>query len=382
MDFNFDEVIDRRPTASEKWDRYADRDIIPLWVADMDFRSAPAIIEALHRRIDHGVFGYTNTSQELTDATVNMVQSSFGWRIEPQWLVWIPGLVCGLNITCKAVGHEGDGVMTAAPVYPPFFTAPQNAGRTLIRVPLQVEGDRWSFDFDGFENAVTASTRLFLLCNPHNPVGRVFSRNELTRLADFCTSHDMVICSDEIHNGLILDTDKPHIPIATLSPEIAQRTITLMAPSKTFNIPGLGCSFAIIPNETLRRQFKRAMAGIVPYVNLLGLTATLAAFRDCAEWHTALLEYLRANRAAVYAVVRRMPGCRVYPVEATYLAWIDTTGAGLNDPAPFFETAGVGLSNGKDFGAEGFVRLNFGCPRPLLDLALDRMEAAMSKASR
>jgi cystathionine beta-lyase len=377
--FDFSIPVDRRDTASMKWDKYKGKDIIPLWVADMDFCSPPAVIEALHQRIAHGVFGYTIPPESLNAAVVKMLQSDYGWAIDPQWLVWLPGLVTGLNVACRAVGEDNDGVMTALPVYPPFLSAPANSRRHLVKVPLQEKDNRWSFDFDRFESAITPDTRLFLLCNPHNPVGRIFTRDELTDLAMICEKHDIVICSDEIHCGLLLDEDKTHLPTATLGPEVEQRTITLMSPSKTFNLPGLGCAFAVISNEKLRRQFIKAASGIVPLVNALGFAAAEAAYRDCADWHTELLEYLRGNRDTVARAVGKMPLLSMAPAEATYLAWIDVRSADLPDPVRFFEDAGVGLQDGVEFDGPGFVRLNFGCQRPLLEEALDRMKSAMEK---
>jgi cystathionine beta-lyase len=377
--FDFSIPVDRRDTASMKWDKYKGKDIIPLWVADMDFRSPPAVLEALHQRIAHGVFGYSLPPESLNTTVVKMLQSDYGWTIEPHWLVWLPGLVTGLNVACRAVGDDNEGVMTAVPAYPPFLTAPANSRRHLVKVPLQEKNNRWTFDFDRFESAITADTRLFLLCNPHNPVGRIFSRDELTDLMMICEKHNIVICSDEIHCGLLLDEDKTHLPTATLGQEVAQRTITLMSPSKTFNLPGLGCAYAVISNEKLRRQFIAAASGIVPLVNALGFVAAEAAYRNGAGWHTELLEYLRGNRDTVARAIGEMPLLSMTPPEATYLAWIDARSADLADPIRFFENAGVGLQDGVEFDGPGFVRLNFGCQRPLLEEALDRMKSAMDK---
>ena len=380
--FDFDTAIDRRGTDSEKWNKYRDRNVIPLWVADMDFCSPPAVIAALHDRVSHGVFGYTHPSGELVDAVLDHLSRDFDWKVDPKWLVWLPGLVCGLNVLCRAIGDVDDEVLTFTPIYPPFLSAPLLSRRSLVKAPLVLQGSRWVVDLDALEQAITPRTKLLLLCSPHNPVGRVWSRSELEELAVVAARHDLVIGSDDIHAGLILDTEKRHIPIATLSPEIARRTITLLAPSKTYNIPGLGCSFAVIPDAALRRTFRRAMAGIVPHINALGYTAALAAYRDSEEWRRALLEYLRGNRDLVTAaVVGRMPGLVMTPVEATYLAWIDARQTGIEHPCKFFESAGVGLSDGTDFDGAGFVRLNFGCPRSLLKEALRRMEAAFAGRS-
>ncbi|MGD2037911.1 MAG: PatB family C-S lyase [Desulfobacterales bacterium] len=377
--FDFSMPVDRRDTASMKWDKYRGKDVIPLWVADMDFCSPPAVIEALHQRIAHGVFGYSLPPESLNTTVVKMLESDYGWAIEPQWLVWLPGLVTGLNVACRAVGQDNDSVMTAVPVYPPFLTAPANSRRHLVKVPLQGEDYGWTFDFDRLEKAITADTRLFLLCNPHNPVGRIFTHEELNKLAMICEKHDIIICSDEIHCGLLLDEDKTHLPTATLGQEVAQRTITLMSPSKTFNLPGLGCAFAVISNEKLRRQFIKAASGIVPLVNALGFVAAEAVYRDCAGWHTELLKYLRGNRDTVAHAVGEMPLLSMTPPEATYLAWIDIRSADLPDAVRFFEDAGVGLQDGVEFDGPGFMRLNFGCQRALLEEALDRMKSAIGK---
>lgn len=373
---DFDEIIERSDTSSLKWDRYDDPDVLPLWVADMDFRSPRPIIEALHKRVDHGIFGYTCPPPELVKVVVDHLKDQYDWSIDQEWLVWLPGLVSGINLACLAVGDQGDEVLSAVPVYPPFLSAPRNARRNLVTTTFVETDGRWVLDFADMERAITPRTRLLLLCNPHNPVGRVFSQEELARIADLCERHKLFICSDEIHAGLILDRDKRHIPIATLSTKTASRTITLLAPSKTFNTPGLGCAFAVIADPGLRGRFTQAMRDIVPHVNTLGYTAALSAYRDCSAWHRELLDYLSENRDLVHTAINAIEGLAMHHVEATYLAWIDTRSSGITDPAAFLEKAGVGLSRGDDFAGPGFVRLNFGCPRPLLRKALDRITAA------
>jgi len=348
-----------------------------MWLADMDFRSPPEIIRAIEQRAAHGIFGYTLPPRELDLLIVSMLAETYDWSVDPEWLVWLPGLVCGLNVSCRTVGEPGDDVMTAVPVYPPFLSAPGFGGRNLISVPLKENDGYWRFDFDRLEQMITPKTRMFILSNPHNPVGRVFSRSELAELASICDKHDITICSDEIHCGLILDQTKVHIPTATLGPEIAERTITMMAPSKTFNTPGLGCAFAVISNPKLRRQFKNVMDGIVPRPNALGYAATYAAFSQCADWHAALLDYLRDNLATVSDAIRQMPSLSMSPVEATYLAWIDMRATGIEDPVKFMLEAGVGLQDGIEFDGPGFGRLNFGCPRKLLEEGLNRMKTAL-----
>ena len=375
--YDFDTPVERRETASMKWDKYQGRDIIPLWVADMDFKSAPAICEALHTRVDHCVFGYTKPPSELNDVVVEMLLTKYGWEIKPEWVVWLPGLVTGLNAVCRAIGRNGDDVITAVPAYPHFLSAPLHFHRNLINVPLRETSNHWDFDYNRFEQAIAPKTRLFMLCSPHNPVGRVYTREELSAIAKICDKHDLIICSDEIHCDLILDPDKKHVPTATLGASIAKRTITLMSASKTFNTPGLGCAFAVISDLELRQRFTKAIAGIVPMVNAMGFAATLAAFRDCADWHAELLDYLRGNRDLVEQMVAQIPAISMAPVEATYLAWIDVRNTGLKNPIKFFEDAGVGLMDGADFAGPGFVRLNFGCPRVTLEKALGRMVDAL-----
>ncbi|UFS72604.1 PatB family C-S lyase [Geomonas sp. RF6] len=375
--FDFDTVVDRTKSSSLKWDRYRGRDIIPLWVADMDFPAPPPVVEALHERISHGVFGYTLAPDELVEEVCAYHLREYRWEISPEWLVWLPGLVTGINVACRAVGADGDDVVTFTPVYPPFLTSPPLCNRGVVKVPLHLSRGRWGWEPAELERSITPRTTHLLLCSPHNPVGRVWTREELLQLGDLAQRHNLVVCSDEIHAGLILDENKEHIPFATLSPELARRTITLQAPSKTFNVPGLGCSFAVISDPSLRRRFLSAMGKIVPHVNTLGYTAALASYRHGKEWQRALLEYLKGNRDLVEGEVATMPGLEVTHVEATYLAWIDTRSAGIKNPGRFFEEAGVGLSDGAEFDSPGFVRLNFGCSRVLLKEALRRMRAAL-----
>lgn len=381
--FDFDAPRDRGNTDSMKWDRYKGRDIIPLWLADMDFSSPPAVIRAICERAEHGVFGYTLPPATLLETLTRRLADRYDWQIEPRWLIWLPGLVSGLNIACRAVGEKGDDVLTSVPIYPPFLSAPRLSNRNCLQVPLLMEttdeGQRWRMDFDLLEQTITPRTRLLLFCNPHNPTGRIFNRSEVERLVAICEKHDIIICSDEIHCELLLDIDKRHLPTASLGPEAAARTITLMAPSKTFNLPGLGCSFAIIADDRLRRRFRQTMADIVPYVNLFGYTAALAAYRDSHSWHMGLLDYLRQNRSIVNRAVNGMNGIFINHVEATYLAWLDTRETGIEEPALFFEQAGVGLADGRDFAGPGFLRFNFACPQSLLKEALTRMNTGLQQ---
>ena len=371
--FDFEHVPERRGSDSVKWNKYAGQDVLPLWIADMDFASPPPVLAALQARVARGDLGYAEPWPALVEAVQAYCQRHYDWRVEADWLVWLPGLVCGINLACRSVDGE---VLTATPVYPPFLSAPGLSGRGLVRVSLREEGGRWSWDFAALEAAVTPATRLLLLCHPHNPVGRAWDADELQALAEFAARHDLVVCSDEIHCDLVLDPERRHVPFARLGEDVARRSITLMAPSKTYNIAGLGCSLAIIPDPALRRRYQAARRGIVPDVNVLALTACASALLEGEAWRQDLLAVLRANRDRVEAAVSAMPGLSLGHVEATYLAWIDACGLGVDAPVEFFEAAGVGLSDGRDFGLPGWVRLNFGCAPALLDQALDRMRAA------
>jgi cystathionine beta-lyase len=377
--YDFDAIIDRSNTGSEKWNKYKGKDIIPLWVADMDFRSPPELIKALHERVEHGVFGYSYPEPPLVEVVTSALVRDYDWQIDPEWLVWLPGLVCGLNVLCRAIGEPGDDVATFIPVYYPFMSAPVLTERTVSKAELKLENGRWVPDFEALEKVITPKTKLLLLCNPHNPVGRAWDREELLQFHEFAERHDLVIGSDDIHSELILDQELKHIPIASLAPEIADRTITLLAPSKTYNIPGLGCSFAVISNPALRNRFKKAMGRLVPHLNLFAYVAAESVYRDGEPWRAALLEYLRGNRDLVEREIATMPGLAITHVEATYLAWIDARGTGIEKPGQFFEQHGIGLSDGADFGGPGFVRLNFGCPRSLLVEALLRMRKAIQE---
>ncbi len=386
-EFDFDTPIDRQQFPyddSVKWAKYAGRDVLPMWVADMDFAAPPVVLDALKARIDHGVLGYPHVTQSVVDAVELHLERDLGWTVDPDWLVWLPGLVTGLNVACRAVGETGSGVLTATPVYPPFTSAPKLSDRTLQTVSLVQQGADWVLDLDAVIAASDQSTKLLMLCNPHNPVGRVWRKDELLALAALAEARDWIICSDDIHCELVLEPGVSYTPLASLSPNIARRTISLFAPSKTYNIPGLGASFAVIPDAGLRRRFERVMAGIVPHINVLGYTAMEAAFRHGVPWRDALLGYLRGNRDRLVAAVNDMPGLKVHSPEATYLAWVDARGLQLPEgisAAQFFEAVGVGLSPGQDFqaGATDYVRINFGCTRQTLDEAIARMARACAR---
>lgn len=375
----FDLPVDRAGSGSFKWARYADRDVVPMWVADMDFRSPEPIMAALHRRVDHGVFGYSVAHGGVAEAVCGHLARVHGVTIEPSWIVWMPGMVVGLAMCACLAGEPGDEILTFTPVYPPFLKVHKDAGRKLITVPLAEEDGRHTFDFAAMEKAVTPRTRLVMLCSPHNPVGRVWTRAELEALADFCVRHDLLLVSDEIHCDLLLEPEiAPHTPVLKLEGGIRSRAISLMAASKTYNIPGLGLCFAIIPDDSLRRRFILTKNTFVAEISPLSFHATQAAFSECEDWRQSLCHYLRGNRDCIAAfLAQHAPAVKMPHIEATYLAWLDVRALNLPQPVAHFEAHGLALSNGVDFGAPGFVRMNFGCPRSRLEEGLRRFAAAL-----
>ncbi|MCP4745069.1 MAG: putative C-S lyase [Desulfobacteraceae bacterium] len=380
--YNFDNHVDRKSSDSIKWHKYSGQDIIPLWVADMDFQSPPSVIEALHQRVSHGVFGYAHPNPELYETLIYHLQSTYNWQIKSDWIVWLPGLVTGINAACRSSASNNEAIVTTTPIYPPFLTAPRYSGQQLVTTSMKLNRNQWQLDLDELRSCINNRTKLFLLSNPHNPTGRVFKKKELLDIAEICLKKNMLICSDEIHCDLILEPKCKHWPLASIDPEIADRTITLMAPSKTYNVAGLGCGFAVISNDRIRRRFKNAMNGIVPDVNAMGFAAAHAAYKHGADWLAALLKYLRKNRDLVFEAINNLPGLSMAQVQGTYLAWIDALALPHENPHRMFEKAGVGLGNGSDFGAPGFLRLNFGCKRSLLESALKRMEDAAGKDTK
>ncbi|MGJ3243344.1 MAG: MalY/PatB family protein [Opitutales bacterium] len=378
---DFDTLPDRSGTGSLKWEKYAGRDVLPFWVADMDFLSPPPVIAALEARARHGVYGYTQAPGEAVDAVLGYLRNRHGLEVDPAELIWLPGLVPALNVVARAFGDPGDGILTATPVYPPFLSCPGNQGKRLQAVPLREADGRWTFDWPAMEAAVTPQTRVLLLCSPHNPVGRVWTGTELEAVRAFAQKHDLIVCSDEIHCDLILDPERKHRPFAGLSADARARSINLFAPSKTYNLPGLACAFAFIPDRGLRLAFKRALQGLITEVNAFGYAGCTAALTEGEPWRQALLTVLRKNAARVRARVEdlRLP-VRTWPVEATYLAWIDLRALGLEDSVGHLEAHGIGLSDGRSFQAPGFVRLNFGCPPAHLEEGLRRLAAGLQAA--
>lgn len=397
--YDFDTIHDRRNTSSIKWSMRLDdeRNIvpikegdIPLWVADMDFPSAPEILEALKKRIDHGFFGYTSAPDELRDVIVARMKAVYDWDIEAEWLLFNPGMVLFLNVVTQALTKEGAGVLMNTPVYGPFHSAPPHRKRFAQKVPLIRIDDtahtfHYEIDFDAFEAAITEQTELYFMCNPHNPTGRSYRRDELERLAEICLKHDVIIASDEIHSDLMLGENR-HIPIASLSPEIANKTITMIAGTKTFSMAGLACSVAIVPDEEKRLKIANFSFPSGYHSNTLAYEALLAGYRDATEWLRQATQYMTANRDfAINYIREHMPMLKTTIPEATYLLWIDCAALNIpNDyktPNGYFADEGVIFSGGTFFGAEAshFVRMNLACPRAMLEQGLDRMKEAVNR---
>lgn len=377
----FDETPERKGSGSLKWDVFRGRDVLPFWVADMDFRSPPEVVAALRQRVEHGVYGYAMATPEDEEAVLDYLDHAHGVKARRNWLVWLPGLVPAKSAACRMAKQlGGDSVMIATPVYPPFHSAPGDADLDCLKVPLRRGDDgRLTFDFTAMEKALQPATRMFILCNPHNPVGRVFRREELESLFRFCERHNLILCSDEIHCDLIFDPKTtPHVSALHFGEAAHQRIISLFAASKTYNIAGIGCAFAVIPDAKLRSAFQQACGGWLPPVNAFGYVASTAAYRHGEPWRRRLLAYLEENRRQVFEHFQTYhPKLSLEPMEATYLAWIDARPLGLESPQAHFTKHGIGLSDGADFGAPGFLRLNFACPRAWLREGLDRFHRAV-----
>ncbi len=385
--YDFDRIIDRRSLHEIKWTRY-EEDVLPMWVADMDFAISEAIQQAMHIRIYSGTFGYSFDSPPLREAIVARMKRLYGWDITVEDILFPPGLVYGLGLVADTLTRPGDAIMMHTPVYGPFLTMPPHKNRFAHPQPLVYVRDdeqrfHYELDYDDFARAAAhPQATLYYLCNPHNPGGHMYTREELWRLAEICLQNGMLICSDEIHCDLLLD-DQAHIPIASLDPEIAQRTVTMMAPSKSFNLAGLACSFLIVQNKDLRRVLAARMWGDGIHTNTLGLTAALAAYEHAGEWLRQLLAYLRGNRDAMVDFLDAyLPQIRYMIPSSTHLFWLDARDIATPEPIDQYllNRGRVALNNGDFFGkgGEGFLRLNFATPRALLLEGLERIRAALA----
>lgn len=387
MKYNFDEMVDRKNTDSRKWgtleEVYGTADILPMWVADMDFKSADEIIEALKKRAEHGVFGYTWEQDSFYDSIIKWVKRRHNWNIKKEWILFTPGVVMGLNLGVRELVKEGEKVLIQSPVYPPFYRVIENNNRIVNLNPLKDTGEKFVMDYEDLEQKIDKDTKLMMICNPHNPVGRVWTREELIRLGDICIKNEIVIISDEIHSDFILK-GHTHVPLASISKELEERTITLMAPSKTFNIAGLATSVAIIPNEELRNAYEKAIEVMeIGNTTIFGNVGFEAAYNHGEEWLDELLIYIEDNiDYAMEYINRNIPEIKVYRPDGTYLLWLNFRGLNKSPEEineALIKIGKVGLNEGSPYGkeGEGFFRLNIGCARSILEEGLRRIEKAV-----
>ncbi|BDX08176.1 MalY/PatB family protein [Planctobacterium marinum] len=372
---DFDIRTDRSDTYSLKWQKYEGKDILPMWVADTEFKCAQPILDAIKSRTDHGLLGYHLPAryEPANEAVCRWLQKQHNWQIKPEWIVWTPGVVPAFNVACQAYCQPGDKVIVQTPNYPPLLAAPGINKLERVDIPTIIENERWTIDLNALEDAAKdPACKLFIVCNPGNPAGTVFTQQELTEIARICEQNQLLLISDEIHCDLVLDENARHLP-AGANPALENNSVTLMAASKTFNVAGLGTSFAIIPDAKLRARFNKAMMGIVPWVTILGLVATETAFTECDQWYDTLLQYLKGNRQYLYQQINKIEGLNMLLPQATFLAWIDGSGLGVELPQTWAESKGVGPSPGADFADPDFFRINFGCPKSMLEETIARL---------
>lgn len=388
MSFNFDEIIERKNTESIKWafpelslsSDEAAADPIPMWIADMDFKSPPVVIEALKEKIEQGMFGYPGATKSYLEAVVGWQKKRFGWDVSPEWAVQTPGVVTALNTIIQAFTSPGDSVLVQPPVYVHFHQDVFNNERQVAYAPLPVDGDRYRFDPKVFEAAIRSNTKLFILCNPQNPTGTVWSEEDLRMMGDICIKHDILIISDEIHEDLVFEAETKHIPFASLGPKYAECCFVCTAPSKTFNIAGLQCSNVFVPNVKLREELKRQLErNGLHFINPLGMVACEAAYRYGEPWLDGVLSYIKGNHEIFAAGVKKlMPKIKVFKADALYLSWIDCSALGL-EPEELehflLSKARVWFDKGQKFGPDQgcFMRVNLGCPKEFIQDALQRM---------
>ncbi len=374
--FPFDTTLSRDGTGSIKWEKYAGKEVLPMWVADMEFPTSPAIISALKARLDHPVLGYTTATNELAQVVTQYLETHHSWSIDPDWLVWLPGVVPGLSALTSLLSPD-DQIMVFTPVYHPLLLIPERYRHTRVDVPLHYMDNRWHIDFDCFERSINSHCKMLFLCSPHNPVGTLFTESELSRLVEICAANDILLISDEIHCDLVLDTERKHVSTGRVCGDHAKNLITLMSPSKTFNLAGANCSFAVIPDATLRNNYRSLAMYTLPIVPTLSYTAAQAAYTHGWPWHEELIDYLRGNLNLLQSAIDDMPFLSMDPTEATYLAWINTGSLPVKNAYDHFVEAGIGLSPGAQFGDPDYQRLNFACSRTQLQQGIDRLRTAV-----
>ena len=390
MQYDFDKVVNRKNTSCSKWDYlgkfFGNSNALPMWVADMDFEVVPEITNAIKKRADHRVYGYTERPESYYDSIIKWIEKRHGWKIQKDWISSSPGVVPALSLSILSFTQPGDKVIIQPPIYPPFFSVVKNTGRQIVENKLKFENGRYVMDFDDLESKIDSRVKLLLLCNPHNPVGRVWEKDELKRLGEICLKHNILVVSDEIHSDIIYNGHK-HIPIASLSDKFLKNTITCMAPSKTFNIAGLSTSLVLIPDRRLYSQFENTVESMeIGMGNLFGLTALEAAYTYGEEWLKELLQYLEGNLDFIEDYLKKhIPEIKMVRSEGTYLLWLDCRELGLNQKELvnfMVNKANVALNDGCDYipDVPGFMRLNFGTRRAIVEEGLKRIERALKEA--
>lgn len=386
MRYNFDEIIDRRGTNCIKYDGlpffFGANDILPVWVADMDFRTPPFIMEAIRKRLEHEILGYTFRGDGFSQSIINWLQTRHNWKVEKEWISFSPGVVSAITAMVIAFTEPGDKVIVQTPVYFPFFESVRGMKRRLVENPLKLKDGRYYFDLDDFEAKIDEKTKMLILCSPHNPGGMVWKRRELEALSEICTRHNILVVSDEIHSDLIFEGNT-HIPFPMVSEEAAQNSVVCMAPSKTFNLAGLSTSFVVIRDPEKMKSYEKLMRTLHIHMgNIPGTIALEAAYTYGAEWLNQMMEYVEGNyRFLADFMKNNLPEVNVMKPEATYLVWMDFRAFGMNDKQLnkfLVEKAKVGLNNGGRFGrnGDGFMRINIGCPRSVVEEALTRIHKA------
>lgn len=381
--YNFDQITERKGTHCVKWDvadkAFRGTDLLPMWIADMDFPAAPGIVDSMQKRLEQGVFGYGTLSADYYQAVISWMKRRHKYEVEKDWICYTPGIVSALNFAVEALTEPGDELLIPTPVYGPFYHAVEDQGRTAVRVPLQCQDGRYSFDFDALENAVTSRTKALMLCSPHNPVGRVWDKDELESLSDFIIRHNLYVIDDEIHHDLVYK--KEHTVLCRISKEIEQRTILCTAPSKSFNIAGIQASNIIIANEELRQKFRQVVHKHHAFsANSFVEAAVIGAYDDSEDWLNQLLEYLQGNvEYFVEFIQKNLPQIKVSEPEGTYLVWVDCSGLNMTQDELnrfFVEQCHLALNAGDSFGKDGsqYMRFNLACPRKLVEQALTQLQ--------
>ena len=379
MVFNFDTPTNRLETDSIRWDTFKSKEVLPLWVADMDFKSAPCVIEALNNRVQQGIYGYTHSPHQMNAMIAGYLQEQYQWQVDPEWIVILPSVVSGLYTAVQQLTKSDESVLIPNPIYHHLRLACTSANRLFQEMPLELKDGRWTLPSNQLPQLFGDKTKLVLFCNPQNPGSTVFTKDESKEFGDFCVQNDLWICSDEIHAGLVLSEDKKHIPFASISKEISEKTITLMSLNKTFNFPGIGLAWAVAENPILRKAIQTGLHQTIAPPSLLAYTATLAAIKDGEPWRKELITYLRNNRDLIYRKINSIDGLSIGNMEGSYLAWIDCTKLNHQDPYQLFLDAGLATSPGSQFGQKKFVRLNFGTHKARLIQALDIIESCAER---